>query len=538
MSSPARAAAAAYELRLTPEDRTRLGAHSTPPEVADELVELALAHLRTTPGRVVDPACGAGAFLLAAADALVRRGVAPVDAVGRLRGTDVDPGAVGATREHLVGWLASHGVAPGAALAAAGAAELLVHDSLGGPPEGWVAGADLLVANPPFRSPLSAAVAARAGAAPYTNDAARFLAGAADWCRPGGVAVVLQPLSVLGARDAAGARDDVLRRGELVALWASPERLFDAEVRVCAPVLRRRAVDVSTSPTAVPAAAEVEVAWTADAGRIRRRPTPAPGSTWGPLLAGALGIPEVPAPASDAARVASVASATAGFRDEYYGLLPAVRGEDEPGHDPTGLRVATVGMIGVARLDHAGRRRLGGRAVAGPRIAPIDLATAPERVAAWAGARLRPKVLVATQSRVLEAVADPDGDCVPLTPVISVEPLVTGAGRSAVIPPTDLWSLLAALSAPSVSALAAAEALGSGMSSGAVRWSTRAVTGAALPTDVAAWARGAVLARRLSTGEGGRAELLARLGRTMAEAHGLDPDHPVVEWWIGLARRT
>lgn len=535
MDSPARAAAAAYEFRLPPDERRRLGAHATPPAVADELAELGLACLGALPGRVVDPACGAGAFLLAVAEALVRRGVAPVDAVGRLGGADVDGAAVGAAHGHLVEFLISHGVAPGAAEAAASRVQLRVHDSLTGPPEGWAGAADLLVANPPFRSPLSAAVPHRSGAGPYTNDAARFLAAAAAWCRPGGVAVVLQPLSVLGARDAAWARDAVLRQGELVALWASPERLFDAEVRVCAPVVRRHPVD---GPAAPRGSAEVEVHWAVAPRRPRAGVAPGPGATWGPLLAGALGIPEVPAPEPSAVRVASVAGTTAGFRDEYYGLLPAVRGEDEPGHDPTGPRVATVGMIGVARLDHAGRRRLGGRAVAGPRVAPADLAATPDRVAAWARARLRPKLLVATQSRVLEAVADPDGDCIPLTPVISVEPLDAPAGGRSGPPPRDLWSLLAALSAPSVSALAAAGALGSGLSTGAVRWSARAVADVALPPDRAAWARGAVLARRLGTGDGGRPELLARLARTMAQAHGLDADHPVVEWWLALARRT
>ena len=54
-----------------------------------------------------------------------------------------------------------------------------------------------------------------------------------------------------------------------------------------------------------------------------------------------------------------------------------------------------------------------------------SLQTDAPAVARWARKRQVPKVLVATQTRVLEAVADLDGQMVPVTPTVSVEP--TGA---------------------------------------------------------------------------------------------------------------
>ncbi|MFZ4670336.1 MAG: hypothetical protein ACOYML_13625, partial [Microthrixaceae bacterium] len=89
-----------------------------------------------------------------------------------------------------------------------------------------------------------------------------------------------------------------------------------------------------------------------------------------------------------------------------------------------------------------------------------------------------------------------------------------------------------ALLSPTASATAAARRLGTGMSVGAVRWSASAVGDVDLPIDRVAWDRGALLARRLADADGGtRADLLARLGRTMCIAHGCSPDSEVMAWW-------
>ena len=107
----ARDAVADHARGLTVDRRRELGSHATPEALALHLVELALRHLHRLPQRVLDPSCGAGSFLLAAADALVRRGADPAEVVEqRLEGWDLDPEAVAHCREALRRWAAAHGV--------------------------------------------------------------------------------------------------------------------------------------------------------------------------------------------------------------------------------------------------------------------------------------------------------------------------------------------------------------------------------------------------------------------------------------------
>jgi SAM-dependent methyltransferase len=155
--------------RLTRDVRKARGAYYTPGYVVDYLLdaalEPALGHGRLP--RVLDPACGDGAFLTAAARRLLDR-LQPPGADGRLKllrqciyGVDVDDGAVEAARRAL------------AALAGCGspadlAANVCCGDALVGPdfPAGAPAGAfdwaawspaasggfDVIVGNPPYVS--------------------------------------------------------------------------------------------------------------------------------------------------------------------------------------------------------------------------------------------------------------------------------------------------------------------------------------------------------------------------------------------------
>src|SRR5262249_29175648 len=56
----------------------------------------------------VDPACGGGALLYAAAQRMLARGVRPERAAGLLAGVDVDARAIHAARETLGGLLGGH----------------------------------------------------------------------------------------------------------------------------------------------------------------------------------------------------------------------------------------------------------------------------------------------------------------------------------------------------------------------------------------------------------------------------------------------
>jgi hypothetical protein len=143
----------------------------------------------------------------------------------------------------------------------------------------------------------------------------------------------------------------------------------------------------------------------------------------------------------------------------------------------------------------------------------------------WAEARLVPKVLVATQGKVLEAVVDTEGAWLPSVPTVTV-----------VAPPDRLWHVLAVLLAPPVVAHAAARYAGTALTSGSIKLSARQVGLLPLPVDRAAWDRAAALAEEIqgqAQGQGrglADAGALAELGATMCAAYAV-PDRGVLEWW-------
>ena len=81
----------------------------------------------------------------------------------------------------------------------------------------------------------------------------------------------------------------------------------------------------------------------------------------------------------------------------------------------------------------------------------------------WAETLLVPKVVVANQTRVIEAVADPDGAWIPGVPLITVRPT----------DPVDVPAVAAVLTSPYASAWAWHRAGGTGMSAGAMRLGPR-----------------------------------------------------------------
>src|SRR5690606_36851438 len=76
---------------------------------------------------------------------------------------------------------------------------------------------------------------------------------ATDLVGPGGRVALVQPHSTLVARDAGRVRAELLARARLVGVWFSAERVFDAGVRVWAPVFERVATAARASSTSVAA---------------------------------------------------------------------------------------------------------------------------------------------------------------------------------------------------------------------------------------------------------------------------------------------
>lgn len=470
----------ANELAASPQDRADRGAWYTPRAVAELITARAFGP--GVPAFVLDPTCGGGAFLLAALDAFVARGVVPAEAVRRVAGLDIDPQAVETAREVVQLWSARHGLVTVAPL-------IEVADALDPWPSDWPV-PELVLGNPPFASPLRstkarssadlpAAAAAfreqhRSELGPYADLAAMHLLNAAHRVAPTtGRLVMVLPQSMLAGRDAAPLREWLARELPLEDLWISGEKLFDANVRVFAPILARAAKGDATS--------------------------------WADAAAGEMGVPDPALPASNDV-LGSMCEATAGFRDEYYGMAEACV-EGEP--DDERCRLATVGSVeplevlwGVVPTRFA--KSLWERPV-------VDEAAIPPKVRPWFERQRVPKVLVPTQARILEPFVDRDGSVIPITPLLTITAAVD-----------DLDRIAAVLLAPSVSAWAARRGFGAALSVNAIKLRAADVLDIPLPPDRQRWEEAAAL---VSHGPAA----LDRIAGLMHEAYGGTPE--LLAWW-------
>jgi SAM-dependent methyltransferase len=507
--------------------RRAAGAWYTPGSVVLHLAGLALPTGAGRVGVVADPACGTGGFLVAAARLLAARresSVARVLRAGAVRGVERDPIAAELCR--LVLAEAAAGPVPDEVV--------VVADALADP---WPLDRDLVavVGNPPFLTPLARATApdgdtradrrARFGTAagPYTDAAALFALLALDVVRDGGRIALVQPVSFLGARDAAGVRATIARRATLVALWdAGPGGAFPGTgARPCAPVVElgepragrcRRATGVP--PRRRPA--------------VTVRPDDLASRSWAGLVATAAGVPRVRrSPSGSTTCLGDHATVSADFRDRYYALVAHVV---EGAGAAAGARLAplvTAGLIDPCRCRWGERPARFAKQLWQAAAVDLDQLADDPGTAAWAAHRLVPKVLVASQTRVLEAVVDEDGAWLPSVPVLSV-----------VASPERLWHVAAAVLSPSGAAAAATVHGGTALSPGSVRVTAPLLRDLPLPVDAAAWDDGAAAAETAqragaSGDERGWQAALDGLGEAMVAAHAVAAaDRPaLLGWW-------
>jgi hypothetical protein len=155
------------------------------------------------------------------------------------------------------------------------------------------------------------------------------------------------------------------------------------------------------------------------------------------------------------------------------------------------------------------RRRFGRPTVELDRLAPT--------MRRWAEDLLTPKVLVANQTRVIEAVTDPDGRWLPGVPLITVRP-ADGA---------DAVEIAAVLTSPVARAWAWHRAGGSGLSARTLRLGPRWL--AELP-----WPRGdlAPAVAALLAGD------VAACGEAVSAAYGTAATDPALHGWWSAALPT
>ena len=514
--------------------RKAQGAHYTPePLVAHLIGEATRGWKPSSPAwKLVDPACGSGNFLVAAARELaprVRERMARFLAE-RVHGVDIDPVAVKLARASLLAMLpARTASATRAKVARALARHVVELDALSPKAARFLDsdGFDLILGNPPFLNQLekgTAATRARAGEIAvatggavkrYADLAVAFLLTSLPRLAPGGRLAFVMPQSFLSTGDARGARDAALGLASLRAIWSCRESIFeDANVRVCAVAFERDGARRKSSG--------VRRAFGADFRALRGSvAAPRPGDeSWATLLADGFGAPRAAVTQrTEGGAIGDIAFATADFRDQYYGLRGAIV------EDGAGPRLVTTKHIDLAHCawGSCDIRALGEK-FARPTIARERL-DGVKGMHAWLDARLVPKILVATQTRVIEAWVDARGEAAPLVPLITVTP------RDGV----DIWKLAAAVASPVVAARALALYAGSAMSAGAIKLSAKQLLAMPLPTDAAAWRASAAHFKSASNARSAdaRASALTEFAEASCAAHGLRGGElrEVMEFW-------
>jgi hypothetical protein len=245
--------------------------------------------------------------------------------------------------------------------------------------------------------------------------------------------------------------------------------------------------------------------------------------TWSRLAAAG---PEAPACDLDGAGVLGEwCEVAARFRQHYYGVAPFVVDDPDGALDDAPFPpLVTCGLVDPAAC-WWGRRpaRHSRRRWLAPRVDVARL-EAETGLGPWARARLAPKVVLATQTRVLEAAVDAGGRWLPSTPLVTVA-----------APPGRLWHVAAALLSPAVTAWALRHWGGTALSEGALKLSPDQVRVVPTPAGRPAWDEAAAAVRRAgeagldAAGEAARRRWLLVAAEASNRAYGVT-DPAMVAW--------
>ena len=472
-------------------DAKLLGSFYTPDDLVRTIVEAVVtpqfvASRAGRPIAVLDPACGDGRFLAATAERVRLLGGKVA-----LHGVDIDLTAV---------WMAR---------AAVTAATINLDDAL---TRSWPSVRyDLVIGNPPFLSQLAGATtrggASKRGGGPYADVAVEFLALGAELADPdGGRLAFVLPQSLLASRDAAAIRARIDERAALVWSWWSAERVFDAQVYTCVVAFEFGHPGMEGDSV--------------EHHGVER-------SAWSQVITRRCGVPDLQLDVAADGRLGDRARLNANFRDEYYGLIPAV------GDHPDGPPLVTSGLIDPGVL-WWGRQPItfARRRWERPRV---DVARLDPKMQEWARRRLVPKVLVANQTQIVEAVCDAHGEWLPGVPVIGVYPRGAHWDDEKRGSPAELaaaaWEIAAVLTSGFASAWLWHRGAGTGLSANTVRLSP--VVLAELP-----WPAGDLRPAVSALEHGDLRGCAAAVDRAYGMVDGPGGDGPTLSaWWEPLLER-
>ena len=402
-------------------------------------------------------------------------------------------------------------------------------DGRANPATGWLGGFDVVIGNPPFLNQLETTTAQSKELATflkrrypgvakgYADTAVIFAELSSQVVRAdGGRFGLVQPASILASADTKGARQALTNRGTLETLWAAREGVFDASVRTCAIVFRN-----GEEPSTTELRRFTGLDFRALVPLRTNTHEIAGMETWAPLISDGFGIPRVDLDESQT--MSAVLSATADFRDQYYGLVGFV--EDANGRVPDGVNTAaliTTGLIDPVELHWGNRSTKFNKTDYTAPLVDLNRLRSESDLGDWAANRLVPKLLLATQTRVIEVVVDEAGVLLPSVPVITV----TTHGIS-------LWHAAAALMSPPITAWAAARYMGAALNIDALKLSASQVLSLPLPARSVTWDAAAAMVRDASRASSPqkRTHTLQVACSLMCDAYGVTDADQLKAWW-------
>lgn len=484
------------------------GAVYTPYPVAEKLVN----HTNLQAGQsVCDPAMGAGVFLIAAAEKRFHLGQSIESIAKQTAGADIDAVSVEVAKLSMQLWSWLRGTT-GVSFDG-----LVCADPLINPPTNWVKSFDVIVGNPPFLSQLKSRTTRHKNraqklkqkygklATQYVDESALFLLASLDMVKKKGTICLIVPTSIFGAASARPIREHIDEVMPMTGLWVGGRDVFtDAKVDVLAPIL-----STEQKPLVHVYFQKSEMCPT----EVKRENN----GSWGAILADALGVPILDAAIEkDLQREATV---TADFRDAYYWLSERVEENGFQTHRKKIGKLATVGLVDPLTFNH-GKKEV--RFAKKKYSEPVVVAehNPPNDFSEWLKRRRVPKILVATQTKVIECVVDEIGDLIPSTPLIIIQP----------VNPNNIWHLASALSSPVGAAWAASEAAGTGLGANTVRLRASQLNLFPLPATSPEWDRAADLAQSIQT-QGGSEKTFRDFGLVINSAYGIEDDD-LLQWWI------
>ncbi len=392
-------------------------------------------------------------------------------------------------------------------------------------------GFDVIMGNPPFLNQVENATTVEKGLATitrlvtgdsavrYTDVSATFLLLGVRLLSEHGRSCLVQPQSLLAAKAAGPVRRDLLSTCSLVGLWVSNEHVFEGvSVFTCAPTLERGGDRCCQLARCHGSQFNSLPVMEIDGDVLRDE------ISWAPLVADASGVPDVQITAGGT--IGDHADSVADFT-EYYRLVGfVVEDEDVPPDERDEFPpLITTGLVDLA-ICYWGERptRIFKQKWRAPRIDRQRMYR-DGTLGRWIDRRRVPKIVMATQTKVIEVIVDNDAEYVASIPLITITPSDL----------SQIWHLAAALASPVTCALALRQFAGAALNADAIKLSAKQILQLPVPKTGPEWDEAAQALRDAAQtdDEHTRLESLRTAAMHTLEAYQIPAGkrRPLLDWW-------